>query len=151
MKRLIHFFAAPLAVAVVLFAALALIPGVPVKAQSGCTASTLSGPYGFAIQGYYFSPDSYYGMYAAAGRIVFNGEGGITGSLTESYSGQIMRGRPLSGDYVLKADCTGTARLVSKEYGSISNLDFVVTGGGKEVQFIQSDSGMVVSGAAKQQ
>jgi hypothetical protein len=151
MLKSLRSFAAPLAVAVVLFAAVALMPGLRVKAQSGCTAGTLSGPYGFAIQGYYFDPSFNYGMYAAAGRVVFNGAGAISGTVSESYSGQILRSHPLVGDYVVNADCTGTARLVSKEYNSLSNFDFVITGGGKEVQFIQMDQGMVISGPAKQQ
>ncbi len=117
------------------------------RAQSGCSAATLQGAYGFSLSGFFYDPNGFQGVYAAAGRAVADGSGGITGTQTINLDGTPSRGVSFAGTYNINADCTGTMNIDSGN----SNFDLVVTSGGKEISLVDYDPNFMLTGTAKLQ
>ena len=113
-----------------------------VAAEEGCTNASVNGAYGFADQGQAFSEGAEVADIAAAGRIVFDGHGGLTGSEWESLNGVITT-IPFSGTYVVQADCTGHTIIHD---GMTANLRFMIVEGGQESNYFVTDSGVVATG-----
>lgn len=86
---------------------------------------------------------------AAAGRMVVDGAGAITGADTISYDGSIVK-RKYTGTYTVNEDCTGSLVLKADDT-SITNADFVIVNDGKEVSMVQTDPSFVLSGDLKLQ
>jgi hypothetical protein len=120
-----------------------------VHAQNGCDATSISGPYGYAFSGFLTDNQGYYHFFSASGRIVADANGGLNGHDTISVDGTVTRGRTYVGSYQVNSDCTGSITL-GNSTGS-ATADFVVTNGGNEIQFIQSNPGANVTGFAKRQ
>jgi hypothetical protein len=120
-----------------------------VHAQNGCDATSVSGPYGYAFSGFLTDNQGYYHFFSASGRIVADANGGLNGHDTISVDGSVTRGRSYAGSYQVNSDCTGSITL-GNTTGS-ATADFVVTNGGNEIQFIQSNPGSNVTGFAKRQ
>ena len=68
---------------------------------------------------------------------------------TTSLDGIITRGRTWTGSYQVNSDCTGS--LNASNNSGTGSEDFVITNGGNDVQFIESDSGTNITGSAKRQ
>jgi hypothetical protein len=121
-----------------------------VRAQAGCTALSLNGPYGYAVSGSgYDGAGNLVGFLAGTGRIVFDGNGTITtGADTFSYNGTIVR-RTYTGNYNIMQDCTGS--MVLQASGGVAHGDIVLVNNGKEVNFVQTDNNFVFSGVFKSQ
>jgi len=120
-----------------------------VQAQAGCTAFSLSGPYGYALSGSAYDTAGNLGFFAGTGRIVFDGNGTITtGADTFSNDGTIMR-RTYTGTYSIKQDCTGS--MVLQAPGGTGHGDIVLVNNGKEVNFVQTDNNFIFSGIFKAQ
>src|SRR5919197_4482233 len=80
----------------------------PVQAQNGCTQGSLNGGYGYVLSGLQFpSPPSATGAgpVAAAGLIVFDGQGGLTARDTFNGGGSVSQ-RAGTGGYMVDSDCT---------------------------------------------
>jgi hypothetical protein len=122
-----------------------------VRAQGGCTAANLKGSYGLALNGFFYDPDGFQGVYASAGLAVADGNGAITGSDTVNLDGTPTRGRQFTGTYTINSDCTGTTSLKDASGNVIANLDLVITNGGKDVALVDSDTDTILSGTAKLQ
>jgi len=107
-------------------------------------AATLNGSYvlrstGFAVG----SP------FAAVGVSTYDGQGNFTLTGTGSFNGTIMRGLSGSGTYTVNRDCTG-----SQVFGAgpgASHFDFVISPSGKEITYIQTDNGAVITATAVRQ
>jgi hypothetical protein len=119
--------------------------------NEGCNATTIKGPYGFAIGG--LASSSFTGQpqqigdfvpLAAAGTFSFDGHGTTSRSLTLSYGGVIL---PVtdSGPYVVNSDCTATATY------SDGTWNMVIVGGGKEIKAMNASPGVVVQGVLSRQ
>ncbi|HEY3439952.1 MAG TPA: hypothetical protein VGK29_04345 [Paludibaculum sp.] len=130
-------------------AALLLGTTAAAHAQDSCDATSFSGAFGYSLKGSVY--DRSYNVYllAAAGRIVADGAGNITGADTISYDGSAVR-RKLTGTYTVNADCTGTLVLRGDDT-SVTNADFVIVNDGKEVSIVQTDDGYILSGDLKRQ
>jgi hypothetical protein len=113
-------------------------------AEGGCNNHSLSGAYGFAIEGQAFDATGQeVAEFADAGRIVFDGRGNLTGTDTEGLNGLINKGLTFSGTYSVQGDCTGTANV----HGGLTvNLRFAVVEGGQEADTIAVDPGVVAAG-----
>jgi len=119
--------------------------------DEGCSASTITGVYGFAIVG--LASSSFSGQpqqiaefvpLAAAGTFSFDGHGTTSRSFTLSYGGAIF---PVadSGPYTVNSDCT-----VSATY-SDGTWNMVIIGDGKEVKAMNASPGVVVQGVLTRQ
>ena len=106
-------------------------------AQSACPqqSGTLNGPYVTHATGSIGGAPI-----AVVGVTTYDGHGNFTFSATISFNGSVSKGSG-SGTYTVNRDCTG-----SQNFGpEIAHYDFVVNGGGREITYIQTDPGTVVT------
>jgi hypothetical protein len=109
-----------------------------------CTDATLIGSYAYSRSGTFV----FRGPVAANGVASFDGQGGLVGSDTASFNGRISR-RTFEGKYAVRADCTGEAKFAFDDKEVVA-IEFQIVERGKEFRFIQTDTGTVVTGSAKQ-
>ena len=124
-----------------------------IHAQNGCDASSFVGGYGYALSGYAYDADGNLYILAAAGRMVSDGNGNLTGADTFSFDGTISR-RTYVGSYSLNSDCTGSMTLqVTGGVGitGTAHGDIVAVSNAREINFIQTDANDVFSGVLKRQ
>jgi hypothetical protein len=81
------------------------------------------------------------GPIAAVGTITYDGKGNSVNTYTVSVNGAISRGVTVTGPYTVNRDCTGT---LAQSDGL--NYDFVVAPDGSTVRWIQTNTGIVLSG-----
>lgn len=112
--------------------------------EETCSASALSGAYGFSITGTNYASDV---SWALVGRFSADGVGVFDGSGTQSVKGKIGRVK-FTGKYEVRADCSGSATLQFIG-GPPAALDFVVVDNGQEVHLIVADQGTLETGVAK--
>ena len=119
------------------------------QAQSACTLNSLNGGYAYLLNGFTYDQ---YGQIdlAASGRMVADGAGNLTAGDTLSYDGTIIKRSYPSGTYTMASDCTGSITLTSSN-GNKVNFDIVLYNNGKEMNLIETDTGIIFSGTAKQQ
>jgi hypothetical protein len=124
-----------------------MFAGSPVYAQDACT--NLQGSYGFSRSGTAASGTL---SVVAAGVLVFDGAGNVSGHDTTSVNGNIIR-RTFSGTYTLNSDCTGsmTITFLTGTPGRVSPSDFVIVDDGKGLLLINTNAGEVVLGSARKQ
>ena len=106
-----------------------------------CSASTLTGTYGYAVSGFEgTTPAANYGFFTA------DGAGNFTGSATVSLGGAIASGS-FSAKYTLGTNCTGSAVFTSA--AGVTHLNMAVNANGTAIDFVQTDNGATVSGTAQ--
>ena len=126
-----------------------LVPGKPAlfastaAAASTCSSATLRGSYGIAWKG----TSDVMGTGAAAGIITFDGAGGIGGYGMASMNGGIIE-RTWSGSYQMRSDCAGSA-TISSNLGVSVSVVFITFNEGKDLQFLETDAGTVMTGSAR--
>lgn len=108
--------------------------------DKNCSRSTLDGAYGYTVTG--VRPAGV--PFAAVGRIVFNGRGGVTTKRTLSDGGTIVRGDTGSGTYTVGNDCTGSFSIVAAGLGQL-NVDIVIDDEGDQIRGIVTNSGFVLT------
>jgi uncharacterized protein (TIGR03437 family) len=113
-----------------------ILSGGAQRGQYACSTGSLTGPYAYANAGFSggIVPEANSGLYTS------DGNGHINGT----------DARIFTGSYSVNSDCTGSA-IFTDTLGNSANLDLFVADGGAQVQFIQTDSGVVLSGSARQQ
>ena len=123
-----------------------------VNAQSGYESS-LSGSYGWAFTA--LVPVSataittnQYQPASLAGLWNFDGKGAFTAIETLCIGGACHEGRNYSGTYTVGADGRGQALFVD---GETHTRDFVIVSQGNEVDFIETNHGVIGTGAMKKQ
>jgi hypothetical protein len=87
--------------------------------------------------------------FAEAVHFVFDGHGKFSGSSTADYGGTIFP-VTFTGTYSVKPNCTGS---LTADAGSnvIIHRDLVIVDSGKEVEFVSTDAGLVISGYVRKQ
>ena len=126
--------------------------GQPVaRAQAGCSAASVKGSYGLAVSGFFYDVNGFQGVYSSGGLAVADGVGGITGADTLNLDGVPTRGRQFTGTYTVNNDCTGTMNLKDMSGTAITNMDLVVTNGGKDLVLVDYDPDLILNGSAKLQ
>ena len=123
-----------------------VISGTANRQQTNCGTGTITGAYGFALEGWYYDSTGFARAFADSGRVVSDGAGGLSLKDTASSGGTISN-RMVSGSVSVNPDCTGTAIFTDAQRNSI-HLNFVSVAGGRELQFIQTDPNTVISGSA---
>src|SRR5580692_7302307 len=94
-----------LTIAAALTLALAITPTASAQYQ-GCSNGNLRGTFSQAGSGVITSPPDQAGPFANVGTLFFDGNGGITGSLTISQNGVSAQATE-TGTYKVNSDCTG--------------------------------------------
>jgi len=121
------------------------------RAQSGCSAASLKGAYGLAVSGFFYDVNGFQGVYSSGGVAVADGAGGITGTDTLNLDGTPTRGRQFSGTYTVNADCSGSMNLKDSAGNPITNMDMVITNGGKDTLLVDYDPNLILNGTLKMQ
>ena len=86
--------------------------------------------------------------YAAVGIVHSDGSGQFTGTSTSSYNGVIVQ-ETFEGSYTVNDDCTGTASFTGNVVQGTAHRALVILGHGREVQFIATDPGQVITGTLR--
>lgn len=114
-------------------------------AWGSCSNANLKGNYGYAGT----DTDTSGNLQASIGHVTANGKGALTGTQTQSVDGTIVTA-PVTGTYTVNADCTGSGTIKSKGKNG-SNFDLTVLSGGKRVQTVTTDSGVIGTSYAEAQ
>jgi hypothetical protein len=145
------------AITTIIFPVLLLLPNLTFSQAQGrkednsnghCTERSLKGDYGYSFQGAVAA----FGSVAAAGRLVSDGNGNLSGSYSESLGGVIIEGN-FVGTYAMNPNCTVSATLTGATAPSSwsANLKGVLVNNGLEILLVGTDPGTVVTGGAKRQ
>jgi len=132
--------------------ALFLLGLCPVFAHAGCTASTITGTYGFSEEGYGIEtgkPNPKFLPIALVGTFTFNADGTVNRALTISGAGGPASGAD-SGTYTVNADCSGTALFPNSPIG-VEPFNLTIVGGGNAIHFINMVTGVVLAGRMERQ
>jgi hypothetical protein len=122
----------------------------PILAQSdGCDATAFKGAFGYSLTGSVYDSRGYVYLIGAAGRMVSDGAGTLTGADTVSFDGSIAK-RQYTGTYTVNSDCTGSLSFKDAN-GTATNFDFVLANDGKEVNLVQTDPSWIVTATLKKQ
>ena len=152
MKRILSLVVVALVVAamVLVMAMTALADGKDNNDDgANCSEATLDGRYLFSFDGYEIKGDKKV-PFAQAGYEVYDGNGHAKTVYSSNVNGQIIRKDAFSGNYTVKADCTGTVT-----YGPTEALDVFIAPNGSMFTFVQIKpsqqvtSGFELQGTAK--
>jgi hypothetical protein len=111
--------------------------------QSGTiSAASLNGPFAFTVAG----NDVAVGPFAAGGVFSSNGNGTITSGIEDlNDAGSVATNVAITGTYSINASGRGTANITTATLGTLTFAFYPTTNG---VQLLETDTGLVVSGAA---
>lgn len=125
--------------------------------DKGCSNATLKGTFVHKGSGFITAPPAAAIPLATLGTETFDGNGGMTGTVTASINGDIIPGTS-AGTYTVNPDCTGTYAVQLNPLGITAHVYFVLvwtnTSTGttlSEFHFISTDSGIVQTGIARRQ
>ena len=124
-------------------------PGV-VHAQTGCDVTSLSGAFGYTLSGFYFDNAGNTNFFNGVGLLNADGQGNLTSTESDSFSGQIAQSDALTGSYTVNANCTGSLTTISQSNGT-ANYDFVLTNGRGSLQLVETDNGTNITGTGTRQ
>ena len=128
------------------FAMISFAGAQQASAQTVCSNQAFQGLYGFSATGWSVTTAGTFPT-AAAGNFLFDGQGGITTTLTLSANGQVLPSVVSSGTYTLNSDCTGTITF-SVAVGDQSipfTLNLFVDDNNKEFRAISTTQGTVLT------
>ena len=121
-------------------------------AQTACDATTFTGAYGYTESGYAYDVQGNIYILASTGRMVADGNGGLTGTETLSFDGTIVR-RQFTGTYTMTEECSGsvTLQFASANAGAPIHGDIVAVNSARQINFVQTDPNFVFSGVLTRQ
>lgn len=114
-------------------------------AWGSCSNANIKGNYGYAGT----NTDTSGNLAASLGHITANGKGTFTGTQTQSVAGTVST-TTVTGTYTVNADCTGSGTITRKGKNA-SNYDLTVLSGGKRIQTVDTDSGVIGTSYAEAQ
>jgi hypothetical protein len=134
-------------IAAALTLALAIAPTVQAY-DKGCSNATLRGSYAQTGTGVITAPPDQAGPFANVGTLIFDGNGGLTGTLVASQNGMSAQATE-TGTYTVNSDCTGTYTVQIAPFGITSQAFFAIDTNGDELEIIVTDPGSVIICVAK--
>ena len=114
-----------------------------------CSIARLRGSFGFTTTGSIVAAGPI-GLVASVGVLTFNGLGGVSQDETVSLNGTIVE-RSSVGTYFVDHDCTGNMSITLPPPAGVSTSNFVIVDDGKEMRFIVTGTGRVITTVAKKQ
>ncbi len=106
-------------------------------AWGSCSNANIKGNYGYGGT----DTDTSGNLQASIGHITANGQGTFTGTQTQSVEGTVSTSS-VTGTYTVNADCTGSG-TVTRKGKNASHYDLTVLSGGKRIQTVTTDSGII--------
>ena len=126
----------------IVFASMYALGAAPKAQARECSNATLQGAYGFHVGAVVMPAPPVPGAILAAGtprvilgRIVFDGRGSFTNTLTISDGGTVTHGTDF-GTYAVNADCTGKVFTNA----STRTIEIVIVDGGNEFYQLRTDA-----------
>ena len=116
--------------------------------NKGCSNATLRGSYAQTGTGVITAPPDQAGPFANVGTLIFDGNGGLTGTLVVSSNGSSSPATE-TGTYTVNSDCTGTYTVQIAPFGITSQAFFAIDTNGDELEIIVTDPGSVITCVAK--
>ena len=116
--------------------------------DKGCSVETLHGSYAQTGSGVITAPPDQAGPFANVGTLVFDGRGGVTGTLMISQNGMSTQVTE-TGTYTVNSDCTGTYTVQIDPFGFSSQEYLAIASGGDELEILVLDQGSVITCVAK--
>ncbi len=113
-------------------------------AADPCSTAAFAGSYGLRLSGASTISGSP-APFANLSRLVFDGDGGITGYSFVNFNGLLL-GNPVTGAYQVKRDCTVSWNL-QDDSGAFQHFAGTLSPNGSRVDFRQTDSGIDGHGA----
>ena len=114
-----------------------------------CSVARLRGSFGFTTTGSIVAAGPV-GLVADVGVLVFDGFGGVSQTETLSLNGVIAQ-RSSQGAYLDNGDCTGDMSITLPPPAGLSTSHFVIDDDGKEIRFIVTGAGRVLTTVARKQ
>jgi hypothetical protein len=114
-----------------------------------CSVARLKGAFGFTTTGSIVAAGPV-GLVADVGVLVFDGFGGVSQTETLSLNGTIAQ-RSSQGEYLDSGDCTGDMAITLPPPAGLSTSHFVIDDEGKEIRFIVTGAGRVLTTVARKQ
>jgi hypothetical protein len=139
--------AKPLTIAALIALALATAPTANAQ-NNGCSNASLQGTFSQKGTGYFTAPPSMAGPFANLGTLTFDGNGNLTGTLTNNLNGTTFPATE-TGTYQVNPDCTGTYTVQIAPLGITSQAVFVIDDGLSELQILVTDQGSVITCVAR--
>ena len=114
-------------------------------AEPVCSQATMTGTYVTFGAGTMGASTNGTSAVASVGKVTYDGRGNGQAVFTQSVAGVITQKGTATGTFTVNSDCTG-----SKNFGGTGglNYDFVITADGREIFWIITNPGMVLSGRA---
>jgi len=139
-----------------LLTAVALTLLSPIGAQASCSTSTISGTYGFAVQGFTLKPGDPVAKstsYALIGTVTFNAYGTVNRAFTLDAAGQVTSVDTNAGTYTVNPNCSGSIAF-DAPFG-LETFSFTIVGKGAAILFLNTTTlpnfGFVQSGRMERQ
>jgi len=132
-------------IAAALTLALVIAPTVQAS-DKGCSNFTLRGSYSQIGSGVITAPPDQAGPFANVGTLIFDGNGGLTGTAVVNGSSALATE---TGTYTVNSDCTGTYTVQIAPFGITSNAFFAIDTNGDELEIIVTDPGTAITCVAK--
>ena len=110
-------------------------------AEPVCSQATMQGTYVATAAGTVPGGTTGALAYVAVVKVTYDGRGGGVSSGTQSVAGTITRTKS-TATYTVNSDCTGSKNFEGTTY------DFMITADGREIFFIVTNAGVVLSGRA---
>jgi hypothetical protein len=114
-------------------------------ASGSCSNANIKGNYGCAGM----DTDTSGNLEALIGHMTADGKGTFKGTQTQSAAGTVST-NSVTGTYTVNADCTGSGTITPKGK-SAAHYDLTVLSGGKRIQTVITDSGIIGTSYAEAQ
>jgi len=109
-----------------------------------CNNKLIAGNYGFTIQGTKLGGLGFLGQMVGVAMTEFDGKGGFTQIDTVTVAGEVVSDfthTPATGTYTVNSDCTGTFTINFTDGRPPVTANFVVVGGGAEIDTVVTSAG----------
>jgi hypothetical protein len=134
----------------------ALAAGMDDDDNHSCSLATLHGSYGSGTAGWINSSSDPNAItigtfvpYAEVASFKFDGQGSFTATAQPDFGGQILPPNPATGTYTVDSStCSGTMTINIPGGGTI-NRSLVIVEGGRDIEFVSTDPGLVTAGSLK--
>ncbi len=109
--------------------------------EAACSDRSFHGPFGLSVLGTKVASNV---RFAVTGQIAPDGQGHISGTVTEDVAGEPQQ-HSLAGTYKVNRDCTGAGKFESPGKPDV-NFDFVLVNDSDELYLIYTDDGAEATG-----
>jgi len=114
--------------------------------DQNCSLASVAGSFGFTTSGFVTTLNGTFPA-AAAGRIVFDHNGNVSGTQTRVVLGSALD-ESYSGTYTVNPDCTGSFTVVVQPDTRISSVNLVWTNNGKGASAVFTTPGFTLTATA---